>query len=70
MEPNAREVEMSRVLTLIDEMRGKRFDKDNYSGYHPDAYCQTNTQEELNEKTAYLCNWLTEIEMLGKGVDN
>ena len=62
MEPQPREVEMSRVLTLIDETRGKKFDKENYRGYHPNAYCQGPTQSELNEKTAYLCGHLREVE--------
>lgn len=66
MEPQPREVEMSRVLTLTDELNGKKFSKDNYSGYHPNAYCKSISQGELNEATAKLCQWLRLQEQLGK----
>ena len=62
MNPQPREVEASRVLTLIDELNGAEFDEDNFSGYHPEAYNKGVSQESLDKMTADLCRKLKEIE--------
>ncbi len=69
MEPNDREVEMSRVFTLIDELDGKKFSKGYYEGYHPRAYNLSISQDLLDKSTATLCMRLTDIEKKGNITD-
>lgn len=69
MEPNEREVEMSRVLVLIDELNGKEFKKENYSGYHPDVYSKGITQDDIDKATANLCSKLKQVEAEGNVSD-
>jgi len=40
MEANAREIELSKIACLLDELHGKPFDKDDWCGYHPRVYTQ------------------------------
>lgn len=62
MEPHSHEVIASQCLTLIDELNGKKFNKDHYEGYHPDAYNVGITKEGCDSLTAQVCEKLTEIE--------
>ena len=56
MEATAREIEGSRVLTFLEEIkRGTPPSPSYLGGYHPDAYCPSLSPEILNEKTAELC---------------
>lgn len=58
MEPQPREREMSRVMCLLDELDGKKWDRSSWAGFHPSAYCQSNTQQRLDKATAQLCRRL------------
>jgi hypothetical protein len=55
MEPNTRELELSKVRTLLDETDGKGFYKNNYRGYHPAVYCQTVSKETADKLVKELC---------------
>jgi len=41
MEPTEREIELSRIACLVDELDGKQIDKTWWKGYHPNVYSQT-----------------------------
>lgn len=61
MEPNTRELELSRVRTFLDETDGKEFDADHHRGYHPAIYCQTvskGTADRLVEELCKRCQML------------
>lgn len=62
MYPNPNEVIASQCLTILDELNGKKFNKDNYKGYHPDAYNVGITKKGCDSFTAQVCERLTEIE--------
>lgn len=38
MGPHGREIELSRVACLLDELDGKPIDAKHWRGYHPDIY--------------------------------
>ena len=63
-EPNQREIELSKVYQLLDEVKkgpGK-LSKDYGSGYDKRAYNQGKSQKDLDEATAELCGKLKLIE--------
>ena len=62
MEPNAREIELSKLLALRDELDGKGLSDDFGSGYGP-AYNSNITQEELDHLTADLCSRLRRTDV-------
>lgn len=63
MEPNQREIEYSRVLTLLDELDGKPFDSKNFTGWHPQAYGGPISQNDLDKATRRLCSSLKTIKI-------
>lgn len=62
MYPHPNEVIASQCLTILDELNGKKFNKDNYGGYHPDAYNVGITKKGCDSLTAQVCEKMTEIE--------
>ena len=58
MEANPREIALSKVYCLIEELGGKAIDKNHWDGYHPRAYSQGRTVAELDNATATLCGML------------
>lgn len=61
MEPNKRELELSKIFTIIDELDGYPFDYNNFSGYHPKAYGKNFSQADLDIETSNLCWRLKEL---------
>lgn len=56
MEASSLEIEGSRVLTFLDEIKRGIPPSPNYlRGYHPEAYSPCLSPKILNEKTAELC---------------
>ncbi len=58
MEANPREIALSKVFCLMEELGGKPIDGGHWTGYHPRAYCQGRTSAELDNATATLCAML------------
>lgn len=57
MEANAVEVELSRVLCLLGELRGEPFTREWWNGYHPQAY-GNGRQRRVDMFAAQLCRKL------------
>lgn len=59
MEPTLREVELSRIMSCLDELEGRTFDhKKAWQGYHHEVYCKDTSQERLDANTRILCGAL------------
>lgn len=59
MEPNEREIALSKVLTSRDEvMFNKKYNVEYARGMHPEAYGKGISQELLDNETAKLCSML------------
>jgi len=64
MEPHKREVELSRVLTLIDEVETGNFEAGFYdSGRHPEAWFKDSSQDRIDRETAKLCAMLYGVDV-------
>ena len=57
-----RKDEACRVQTLIDELSGRQFNKDNYDGCHHNYTNRSVTQKELDNMTAALCEKLQKTD--------
>ena len=55
-----REINASRVCCLHDELDGKPFNREHWSGYHPLAY---STHYDLDKGVAHLCARLKAIDV-------
>ncbi len=63
MEPNDREIEVSKILCFLEELEelktGKAIKEEerkrNFKGYHPDVYNKCISQKELDEVADKLC---------------
>ncbi len=55
MEPNDREIELSKILAFLEELKTGKLDEHHLKGYHPSVYCEKPTQEQLNDATSQLC---------------
>jgi hypothetical protein len=55
MEPDSRELELSKVRTFLDETDGKGFHKKHYCGYHPEVYNKGVSKETSDKWVAELC---------------
>ena len=62
MDANYIEVGMSQVLCLLDELKGKKFTRSHWEGYHPKIYCKVRSKEWLDKKVAELCAALSNTE--------
>lgn len=60
MEANSREVKYSKLLCLLGELEGKKWETREWAGYHPKAYCKNLTTAQVNEAAQKLCAALTE----------
>jgi len=63
MNPNQGEINLSRVLTLLDELAGAPFKERHYEGYHPNAYNGGGQGIDLDECTQELCNQLQQADV-------
>lgn len=52
---NGREIELSRVACLLDELEGRKFSKSDWAGYHPKVYNQNPNGDAM---VAKLCTAL------------
>jgi len=55
MEPTTWELELSQVMTFLDETDGEDFDKDHHRGYHPAVYCHSPSKKTADKWVAELC---------------
>ena len=60
MDANSREVELSKVATLLDELDGKDWNADHWHGYHPRIYCKSVAKDEADAMVAELCRRIGE----------
>jgi len=63
MNPHPNEVIASQCLTLLDELKGKKFNAKNYSGYHPKAYGKGLSDAICDKLTSDLCSNLQDINI-------
>lgn len=62
MEANSFEHNISQVACLLDELAGKSWSKDDWSGYHPRVYNKA-TKELGDSLVKELCEALKEVEI-------
>lgn len=62
MDPNHREIEVSKVLSCLDELNTGIMTTVHYDGCHPKAYMKCVTLGELNGMTDRLCNKLSQLK--------
>lgn len=62
LEANSLEIEISKVACLLDELRGKKQNKNSWVGYYPDVYNKI-TREFGDELTSKLCSKLQKIDV-------
>ena len=55
-----KEREMSKVACLMDELDGKKINRDRWDGYHPRVY---NKRVDADAMTAELCARLQEVDV-------
>ncbi len=65
LEANSMEIEHSKVLALLKELKTGKLPKSFGDGYHKDVYNKT-TKTILDEKVAELCSKLQEVEDIKK----
>lgn len=58
MAPNAREIELSKVVSFLEELKTGTLNREHLDGNHPDVHNNA-SQERLNEATAELCGKLS-----------
>jgi len=58
----SKEIELSRVCCLLDELNGIRIDRNSWEGYHPKIYNKVSNVNE-NELVAELCSKLQKINV-------
>jgi hypothetical protein len=63
MNPNNREIEMSKVASLLDELEGKPIKPDYWSGYHPNVYSKGIRKEDADIMTSKLCHALRNTDV-------
>lgn len=65
MNPNNSEQELSRVACLLDELKGKRWNQGQWSGYHERVYCKGLTigSPKANKMVAELCSKLKKVDV-------
>jgi hypothetical protein len=56
------EINAARVATLLDEIDGKPWNQNHFSGYHPLTYCKT-TKALLDDLTQLLCGKLQNLDV-------
>jgi hypothetical protein len=63
MEPNTREVQLSQVACLLDELDGKSFSTRHWDGYHPKVYSKFPTEELADQMVEQLCSRLQTLDV-------
>lgn len=62
-EPHSYEIELSKVLSILDELDGRGFNEKNWRGYHPNAYNKIISKGEIDRLTAELCSRLKKTDV-------
>ena len=62
MNPSNREVEISRVACLLDDLDGKAWSRSQWSGYHKDVYNRTRLVN-ADEMVSQLCSRLQTVDV-------
>lgn len=63
MEPNKREVELSRVACLLDELKGESIRKPFWEGMHPSVYNKGLGQKDADKMVEKLCTKLRQVDV-------
>lgn len=63
MNPTEREIELSIIFGLLDELKGIQLPENFGSGYDERTYCKNFSQEFLNRKTSELCKKLQKTDV-------
>ena len=63
MEASTREIELSRVSCLLDELNGKKWTKSSWEGYHPRIYCCSVGKDVAGALVAFLCARLQSVDV-------
>lgn len=63
MEPNKREVELSRVACLLDELKGEPIRKPFWEGMHPSVYNKGLGQKDADEMVEEICTKLRQVDV-------
>lgn len=61
--PNEREIAMSKVACLLDEIDGKPINYSHWNGGHPKVYGNLLDQEAADAMTAKLCSALQNLDV-------
>jgi hypothetical protein len=63
MNPTDKEVQISRVACLLDELDGKKFKEDHWEGYHPRVYNGNGGGVDGDKLVAKLCQKLQTVDV-------
>lgn len=64
LEANGKEIELSRVACLLDELDGKPLNQDHWRGYHPAAYNKAGIGTTIGDAMVQeLCSRLQAIDV-------
>lgn len=62
MKPSSREIELSHVACLLNELDGKKWKRSYWEGYHPAVYCQFGSKL-ADQMVAQLCERLQSCDV-------
>jgi hypothetical protein len=63
MEATGREISLSHVACLLDELSGRAFTSSCWAGYHPAVYNKHVSKEDANRMVAELCRRIQTVEI-------
>lgn len=63
LSPQRTEIEMSRVLCLLDELNGRQWSKEQWAGLHGGAYGQNLQKRQRDALVAKLCQRLQSVDV-------
>lgn len=63
MNPTYLEIELSKVCSLLDELKTKKLDKRNWEGYHPKVYSKHLSLKCGNDLVSLLCKSLQKVDV-------
>ena len=61
MKPSTKEIELSRVACLLDELDGRPWDRSEWYGYHPTVYNKFNI--DADKLVSSLCTKLQSVDV-------
>lgn len=63
MNASSREIALSQVACLLDEIEGKPIDRSHWQGYHPQVYSRSINKAEADAMVARLCSFLRDADV-------